>query len=424
MIKKLLVLFLLSSTIANAQVAGTPPTFTCPASNWISALKGSSPPVCTQPNLTDILFSFIELSEIAEPATPATNNLRVFAVDQSGFERLQMKTSDGVVGTITEDAFVMVRNVGALIPEDTVVYISGATGNIPEVSPAKADSATTMPALGVIVNDIDTDEFGKAQVAGTYSKFNTNSWDDGDRLFISAATAGAITNIAPVHPNLQQRIGTVLKKAAGNGGIIQVLPLSQRGDEDGTNQASFTIGTTENASMVLSPSSTAQRTFGYPDLSGDVCVYQRGDVTWGSGTPFNWTFDAGTDKPKFEFDDNVMGFSGVKTYTFFPSAGQQLTLRFNTYQNSQVFDQRRANGSRGDEMALAEGDEIASWRIRGHDGDNYTTGASITATVDGEVSLGVLPTKLEFQTKDLTGSLATRMAIDVNGNIRLKNLMA
>ena len=36
-----------------------------------------------------------------------------------------------------------------------VVYISGGTGDNPEVSKAKADSSTTMPALGIMKESLN-----------------------------------------------------------------------------------------------------------------------------------------------------------------------------------------------------------------------------------------------------------------------------
>jgi hypothetical protein len=443
-----LIFFLLASVNLYAQVAGTPPVYNCLTDLWVKQLRGSNDPVCTQINFSNLsgvlsdtqcpdasasvegcvtigtqtfagektiqdpfhFLSYYELGEIAEPATPSANNLRIFAVDQNGFETLQVKTSDGVVGKIMEDGFQKVKNdTLSVITEDTVVYRSGATGNVSQVAPAKADSAVTMPAFGVVVNDIAVDGFGKVQTFGAYSKFNTLAWDEGDRLFVSAATAGAVTNVAPVHPNLQQRIGSVIKKAGGNGGIIDVSPLSQRGDEDGTNQPSFTIGATEVTSMKLTPSSTAQRTFTYPDLSGDVCVYQAGSKTWGSGSPFVWTFDAGTTDPVMRFkneaivigDDVAVPFPGYSRLIVAKNGGVDLEV-MSAGSDGAFVDLMRSGGTLA-EPTVSTGGILGGYNFFGYDGDSYEFGAAIEVLQTGDAGANFIPTDMRFGVRDTAG---------------------
>ncbi|MHA2070097.1 MAG: hypothetical protein ACXABY_37500, partial [Candidatus Thorarchaeota archaeon] len=95
---------------------------------------------------------YIDLPEAAEPASPAADNLRLFSLDDNGFSILAFKDSGGMVRKFVKDTvFIGYNNSGSTIAAARIVYASGSTGNVPEISPAKADSNTTMPAVGVTI---------------------------------------------------------------------------------------------------------------------------------------------------------------------------------------------------------------------------------------------------------------------------------
>lgn len=48
----------------------------------------------------------------------------------------------------------------------------------------------------------------------------------------------------------------------------------------------------------------------------DVALYSNASKTWGAGSSFNWTFDAGATDPVFEFTSGNLKFSGATTFTF------------------------------------------------------------------------------------------------------------
>jgi len=51
-------------------------------------------------------------------------------------------------------------------------------------------------------------------------------------------------------------------------------------------------------------------------VTSDVALYSNASKTWGAGSGFNWTFDAGAIDPVLEFSSANLKFSGATTYTF------------------------------------------------------------------------------------------------------------
>ena len=79
---------------------------------------------------------------------------------------------------------------------------------------AKADSASTLPAVGVVsVAATDTVE-GKALLLGILHDVDTTGLTEGAPFYVSATTAGALTTTAPSGPYVVQALGVVLKTDA------------------------------------------------------------------------------------------------------------------------------------------------------------------------------------------------------------------
>jgi len=113
---------------------------------------------------------------------------------------------------------------GVALSKGEVVYISGVSGGVPVVSKAQSNSASTMPAYGVCYASASLNADVQIVTFGNLEGINTGSFSVGDTLFISATTAGAITNTAPTgESNLLQNIGRVVKvDAVGNSGIYKI----------------------------------------------------------------------------------------------------------------------------------------------------------------------------------------------------------
>ena len=76
------------------------------------------------------------------------------------------------------------------------------------------------------------------------------------------------------------------------------------------------------------------------------------------------------------------------------------------------FQFTRARGTSSVPTILSNGDDIIDIAFAGYDGAAYQVRAAIAATVDGAVSAGVVPTKLDF----LTGTSAAGVAMSIGSN--------
>jgi hypothetical protein len=78
------------------------------------------------------------------------------------------------------------------------------------------------------------------------------------------------------------------------------------------------------------------------------------------------------------------------------------------------------NNTLGSDTAISSGDDLGIINFVGNDGTNFRSGAFITATCDGAVSTGDLPTRLVFSTTaDGASSPTERMRITSTGQMRL-----
>lgn len=78
--------------------------------------------------------------------------------------------------------------------------------------------AGSIPAVGFAVETIANGATGEIAEIGDIVDFDTSAWEVGDKLYVSTATAGSITNVRPSAPDYMQFVATVLVKSA-NGTI-------------------------------------------------------------------------------------------------------------------------------------------------------------------------------------------------------------
>ena len=116
------------------------------------------------------------------------------------------------------------NNQGGAITKGQAVFISGVSGTVPEVQLARANSAATMPAFGLALNNANDQAEVQIITFGNLTDYNTTTYSlsANDTVYVSSATAGALTNTAPTgEANLIQNIGRVVR-ADASAGIIKV----------------------------------------------------------------------------------------------------------------------------------------------------------------------------------------------------------
>lgn len=168
------------------------------------------------------LPAFIQVAGSSAPATPSTGFVRLYALTANGVTRMVQKSEAGFDLVFFRDAVQRVRNnAGVTVTAGTAVYVNGSTGSTPQVTKAKADAIATAGVFGIIKSaSILNNAFGTVQFAGIVENLNTSGWTAGDTLYLSAATAGELTNSAPTDPNLQVQVGTVIISHATTGQIF------------------------------------------------------------------------------------------------------------------------------------------------------------------------------------------------------------
>jgi len=128
--------------------------------------------------------------------------------------------------------------VNLLAANYQVCIVAGATGQRLSVKLARADSdVNSAGTLGLVAENINGNQEGFIQTTGTIENLNTTgslqgeTWADGDSLYLSGTTFGAITNVKPTAPIHEVRIGYVEYAHAVNGKIYVKIDNGYELDE-------------------------------------------------------------------------------------------------------------------------------------------------------------------------------------------------
>ena len=169
------------------------------------------------------------------------NNLDIIDIDKLDFNtatsdtvgagQMAWNNTDGTVdlgmqgglkNKIGHQLFVKVRNnSGSAITKGSVVKVVGVAGGFICINLAKGDSdANSATAFGIVAEDIADASNGFVGINGIIHGLNTNAFTEGDVLYLSTATPGAITNVKPVAPLHAVVVGYVAKKSATDGHIL------------------------------------------------------------------------------------------------------------------------------------------------------------------------------------------------------------
>ena len=120
-----------------------------------------------------------------------------------------------------------VRNsTASTITKGQVVYISGSTGQIGNIILAQANAYNTSQVIGVAAQDIAVNADGYVITQGILDDINTNGFTAGNPIYLSAATAGALTQTEPSTPNYAVHMGVCLY-ANNTHGKIWINPINK-----------------------------------------------------------------------------------------------------------------------------------------------------------------------------------------------------
>ena len=154
---------------------------------------------------------------------------------------------------VGQEMWIRVRNTtGSTIRNGAPVYISGSSGNLPEVALAQADSVATANVIGVATHDIENNSNGYITSAGHVHDLRTSPFSVGDILYLGAASAGTLTASEPSVPDLSIIVGVVLIDSPAVG-VIQVQFDGMTQSLDAVTRA----GATANVDVTVNGTLTA-----------------------------------------------------------------------------------------------------------------------------------------------------------------------
>jgi len=128
--------------------------------------------------------------------------------------------NDGVVDSSEKLEFIGKNSTGVTIGKTKVVYISGATGQKPNITLADASfEISSSKTIGITRTSIANNADGYIITHGTIHDVNTSAFTDGNALWLSE-TAGEITNVVPNEPAHAVFIGYVAHAHPTQGIIV------------------------------------------------------------------------------------------------------------------------------------------------------------------------------------------------------------
>jgi len=198
--------------------------------------------------------------------------------------------SFGTVATGTADAALKitltVKNVsGGTLNAGTLVRVAPTanppSGNVLEVDVADNSAASTMPAVGILIEQIADEAEGDAVAFGRASGFSTSGYTEGDPIWVG--TNGGFTGTKPTGTALIQRVGQIIKVHPSNGSIevfgagrtndVPNIPQDQLWLGNSNGVATATSHTVENISNVTTSTKT----------DGQALVWDATNNYWKNG---------------------------------------------------------------------------------------------------------------------------------------------
>ena len=175
------------------------------------------------------------------PADPETGRIIWNDGDQ-----VPQFVSNGVTVNLGLELLARCRNVtGSTIPKGTAVCIVGASAQRISIAPSdRTQPGSACRTLGLTLEDIPNNEFGKVSTAGLVRGLNTEAidGDEGDELFVGA-TPGSLTTTPPDAPARRLTVGYLVTKNTENGRIFVSIRRGVRVEEiDDVQVASLADG--------------------------------------------------------------------------------------------------------------------------------------------------------------------------------------
>jgi hypothetical protein len=187
---------------------------------WAKGASGGTAPIPTN----DFEYIDFDTTPVAMGAVG-----RLIWNDADGTLDLGVKGGNVTLQVGQEQLIRIVNKTGANLLEANYqcVKISGAQGQRPKVALAQANNdANSADTIGLVTETIANNNEGFVTTSGIVRNINTTgslqseTWVDGDVLYLSGTTAGAITNVKPQAPIHTVIVGFVIYAHNNQGKIF------------------------------------------------------------------------------------------------------------------------------------------------------------------------------------------------------------
>lgn len=187
----------------------------------------------TFPNSSTQTIAFPGFNNTALTGSP-TAPTATFGDDDTSISTTAFVQAALAGGTaIARNLEVQVRNQsGSTIPAGSIVYISGATGNLPLITLAQANNdANSAQTMGFTATAIANNGTGYVIVRGELENIDTSALTEGVQLYLSPTTAGTWTTTKPFAPQHLVYVGIVIRSHPTLGTILVAVQNGYELDE-------------------------------------------------------------------------------------------------------------------------------------------------------------------------------------------------
>ena len=232
---------------------------------------------------------------------------------------------------------------GGTIEPGQVVYISGISGNTPEIQLARANADATMPAFGMATETITNTSTGTIATFGSKKGLDAADYVEtgitlalGDVVYISSSEAGKVTNVAPTgESNRIQNIGKVERASPTTNMTIKVGGAGRTNATPALNDGNIFIGNSSNVAVTTS-------------LQTQIESYSINNVVEDTTPQLGGTLDAQS--------NNLTSVGTINTHTIPGGTGTfALTSDIPTVPDTQIVG--------GDNIDITQPDSASGWQV-------------------------------------------------------------
>ena len=204
-------------------------TMTPSNDNYVLEYDANTEKVQFTTNIGPMESISFDITHINPPGSHPVGSLSWSVDDQT----LNLEHPGGVTQQIGQEQYAKVRNGTAnTIVNGTAVQFIGAEQNGTArllVGPMVADGTSpSLYGLGIATQDIEPGEDGRVTVWGKVRDLDMSQFQVGDILYVSANTAGELTNVKPTAPNNVMPIAAVLNNDSQIGEIFVRPTIEQQ----------------------------------------------------------------------------------------------------------------------------------------------------------------------------------------------------